>query len=315
MKLIISFSARKGGNCDEIAQYLAEEEDKILYFRDLNVHNCKKCDYECFNDGCKYRDDEIYHLYDSMINYQKVILVVPMYCSNPSSLYFIFNERSQDYFMFNENKYENIIKRLFIIGLYGEKEQNGNFITCFEKWFNGTKYSNHVLGIERHKYHLKREDSILAIKDITLQIDEFINPKKFKLEQSAMAVVRFEDKILTTTELVFGREALSLPKGHVEMNEMTLQAAIRECYEETNVKITAKDLVKELKSYYYEFLTPSNHLVRKMITPFLFQVVVPGEPLPKESRILSVQWLETEQFLNLCTYENVKNIVKDLDEE
>lgn len=35
-KLLISFSARENGNCDEIAKYLAKEEDKVIYFRKMN---------------------------------------------------------------------------------------------------------------------------------------------------------------------------------------------------------------------------------------------------------------------------------------
>ncbi len=108
MNLIISFSGRQNGNSDEIAKYISRDEDKIVYFRTLNVNGCKNCDYECFNDYCKYHDDEIYNLYAEMINYQKVVLIVPMYCGNPSSLYFIFNERCQDYFMHNGENYIEI---------------------------------------------------------------------------------------------------------------------------------------------------------------------------------------------------------------
>ena len=177
MRLFISFSARNNGNCAELIKYLAKEEDKIIYFRDLSIHSCCNCDYECFDSCCKYCDDDIYSLYEEMSNYQKVVLIVPMYCGNPSSLYFIFNERSQDYFMHNEDKYENLVKRLFIIGIYGDSEKYPDFIPCFEKWFNGTRYTNHVLGIERHKYNLKLKDSILGVDELKTMVDEFINPK------------------------------------------------------------------------------------------------------------------------------------------
>ena len=76
-KLLISFSARENGNCDEIAKYLAQEEDKVIYFRKMNVHNCSECDYECFSDYCKYHNDDIYNLYDEMNDYQKIVLIVP----------------------------------------------------------------------------------------------------------------------------------------------------------------------------------------------------------------------------------------------
>ena len=97
MKLMISFSGREDGNCDRIAKYIAKEVDKIIYLRDKNIHSCANCKYECFEGDCVYRDDDIYGIYDEMCNYDKVIFLVPMYCGNPSSLYFIFNERCQDY--------------------------------------------------------------------------------------------------------------------------------------------------------------------------------------------------------------------------
>lgn len=174
MNLIISFSGRKDGNCDQIARFISALEDKIIHFRDVSVHNCSHCDYECFSDYCKYHNDEIYDLYGSMLNYEKVILVVPMYCGNPSSLYFIFNERCQDFFMHHGEKYEDIISRLFIIGVYGKKEDTPDFIPCLEKWFNCSEYTGHVLGIERHKYGQKIGDSILDVDEVREAIRTFM---------------------------------------------------------------------------------------------------------------------------------------------
>ena len=312
MRLFISFSARKKGNCDCIAKHLSKEEDKIIYFRDLNIHSCSNCDYECFDNCCKYREDNIYSLYEEMQNYQKVILIVPMYCGNPSSLYFTFNERSQDYFVHNEDKYENLVKRLFIIGIYGDSEKSPDFIPCFEKWIKGTRYTNHVLGIERHKHNLKLNDSVLEVDELKTMIEEFINPTKAKVELSAMAVVMCNGKILSTNEMIYGKETLSLPKGHKEENESIIETAIRECYEETNIIVSKEDLVKELTSYSYEFLTPSNKLIRKTIIPFLFEVKEEGNPIPKEERMVSVQWMDKDEFIEKCTHENVKEIIKEI---
>ena len=173
MNLIISFSGRPGGNCTRIAEFIAAPEDKIVHFCNLNVHSCSNCDYECFAGPCKYRDDDIYGLYDEMCNYEKVILIVPMYCGNPSSLYFIFNERCQDYFMHNDT-YGEIIKRLYIIGVYGSEDNTPDFIPCFEKWFNCSEYSNRVLGIERHKLGQKMGDCVLNEDEVKRQISDFL---------------------------------------------------------------------------------------------------------------------------------------------
>ena len=97
-----------------------------------------------------------------------------MYCGNPSSLYFIFNERCQDYFMHNEDKYEDILSRLYIIGIYGNRESTPDFIPCFEKWFECSEYENRVLGIERHKYHQKPEDSVLDEEEVRIILKNFL---------------------------------------------------------------------------------------------------------------------------------------------
>lgn len=311
-KLFISFSARKNGNCDDIAQFLSSEQDEIVYFRNKNYHMCANCDYECFDQECKYRNDDIYEIFEKMQQYQKIVFIVPMYCGNPSSLYYVFNERSQDYFTHNEDKYIDLIKKLFIIGIYGDKEKSSDFVPCLEKWFNGSKYTNHVLGIERHKYNLKLKDSVLEIDEVRNVISEFINPANATEELSAMAVVLFGDCILATNELIYDRETLSLPKGHKEANESLIDTAIRECLEETNIIITKSDLIKELESFSYEFLTPANKLIRKTIVPFLFRVNDQGEPIAKEKRILSVRWMNKDEFLNSCTHEDVRNVVKTI---
>lgn len=97
-----------------------------------------------------------------------------MYGGNPSSLYFIFNERSQDYFMHNEN-YEDIISKMFYIGIYGSKEEYPYFLKHFETLYDAKECDKHILGIERHKYSLKLNESIMDIEEITKALNEFIN--------------------------------------------------------------------------------------------------------------------------------------------
>ncbi|MCI5939487.1 MAG: NUDIX domain-containing protein [Bacilli bacterium] len=139
-----------------------------------------------------------------------------------------------------------------------------------------------------------------------------INSNETKIELSAMAVVIYNGKILSINEIIYGKETLSLPKGHKEENESIIETAIRECYEETNIVISKEDLVKELSSYSYEFLTPSNKLIRKTIVPFLFEVQTEGNPIPKEERMISVQWMDKDEFIDKCSHENVKLVVKEI---
>ena len=129
------------------------------------------------------------------------------------------------------------------------------------------------------------------------------------IEQSAMAVVLCKGKILATVEDIYGKQVLSLPKGHNEQGETLLQTAIRECFEETNIVLTEENLVEPLIPYSYQFSTPSNKLVQKTIAPFLFKVENEGQPIAKEKRMISVQWMEISEFLEKCSYDNVKAIV------
>ncbi len=173
MDLIISFSGRENGNCDLISRYIASETDRVVYFRELDVHDCSGCKYECFDSRCKYREDDIYRLYESMSDYGKVFFVVPMYCGNPPSMYFKFNERSQDFFMQHGDCWEAIVSRLYIIGLYGSRETDPDFIPGLAKWFAPSLRPDHVLGIERHRYGQKIGDSILDVDEVRSMIDCF----------------------------------------------------------------------------------------------------------------------------------------------
>lgn len=132
------------------------------------------------------------------------------------------------------------------------------------------------------------------------------------MEVSAMAVVLCNGKILSTNEMIYGKEILSLPKGHREEGEALVETAIRECFEETNVALKKSDLIKELPSFSYEFFTAPNKRIRKTIVPFLFEIESEGAPMPKEERIRSVCWRKVDEFLEHCSHENVKTLVSGI---
>lgn len=130
------------------------------------------------------------------------------------------------------------------------------------------------------------------------------------IEHSAMAVVFCNGKILTTQENVYGALRLSLPKGHLESGETVIDAAIRECREETNVVISKDDFVAELESFVIKFTTPKGCRVEKVITPTLFVILSERNPKPREERIKAVEYLKIDDFLQNCSYENVREVVR-----
>lgn len=141
---------------------------------------------------------------------------------------------------------------------------------------------------------------------------DMINRQDVKKETSCMAVVLCGGKILATHEMIYGREVLSLPKGHVEDGETLIQTAIRECFEETNIALSEKDCVRELTSYSYEFLNHQGKLIRKTIVPFLFKIADANGAKAKEKQMVSVEWMDMDEFLQKCNYDSVKAIVREI---
>lgn len=134
--------------------------------------------------------------------------------------------------------------------------------------------------------------------------------KEIIQEHSAMAVVFCSGRILATKEDIYGKIVLSLPKGHIEAGETVLEAAIRECFEETNVVLIADNKIAELTAFKISFITPKGQNVEKIITPVLFKLNVEGNPKPLEARIKSVEYMCVDDFLANCAYDNVKQVVQ-----
>lgn len=169
--IFISFSARDFGNCYDIAHHKMNGNDMYVAFKDLSYHSCSKCSYECFTQRCKYRNDDIYNLIDASFQFKNIILLVPMYCSNPASLYFIFNERMQDYFNANSEKWDAFVNKIKIIAIFGSEEETPLFIPTLLQLVNGNQ--NKLLKIERHKYKLKLNDKVITNKQLLEKINNF----------------------------------------------------------------------------------------------------------------------------------------------
>ena len=169
--LYISFSARSNENSEQIIKYMMNELDEIICFKDLFINLCNKCNYECLNNNnCKYRYDDIYNLLDISLKYNKIVFVVPMYSGNPSSLYFTLLERMQDYFNNNVDNYSIFVNKLHIIGIYGSNEESPYFIPLISSILDNL---DKCLPIQRHKFEIKMNDSVIDNKYIVTLIDTY----------------------------------------------------------------------------------------------------------------------------------------------
>lgn len=131
-----------------------------------------------------------------------------------------------------------------------------------------------------------------------------------KKEKSAMAVVFLDNQILVTEELVYGNIKVSLPKGHIEIGENTIDCAIRECFEETNCKLKKEEVIKVLDPFVVNFVDHYNEEVEKIIYPIMFKINCLPPLKIKEERIKKVYFTNIDNFIEIASYENIKDIVK-----
>lgn len=175
---ILSFSARKTGNCFSLVNYIINKslnaKAEYISISDLDIHECSSCSYECMNGECIYNDDA-YSYFESTKEVDKIIWLVPMYCGNPSSLYFKLNERSQDFWMRNEAYYDEFLNKLFIIGI-GNMDEENPFKQIFEQLFSCSTVPSHILILETQKYGLNSiRDCLLDNKTVKKQVKKFLS--------------------------------------------------------------------------------------------------------------------------------------------
>ncbi|MCM1054071.1 MAG: NAD(P)H-dependent oxidoreductase [Bacteroides sp.] len=127
---VVNFSSRSNGNCFKFSQYIIsilneQNEQGDIFFIDfskINANSCGRCNYECFDDVCINKNDDIYAAYRKIIKCGQVISVVPIYCGLPCSNFFLFNERVQGALDDKEfDLYDKIKNRYIIIGNDGYK--------------------------------------------------------------------------------------------------------------------------------------------------------------------------------------------------
>lgn len=123
-----------------------------------------------------------------------------------------------------------------------------------------------------------------------------------KFEKSCGCVIINDDKVLLVKQ-VDGH--WGFPKGHVEENETEEETAIREVYEETNLQV-------EIFSDFYKKVTysPRENVMKDVI--FFLARPKSIDTKPQEAEISKVEWVSFDEALNILTYEDTKNILKEV---
>lgn len=137
--VIVSFSARKHGNCENIADRLqAIFPEAMLYrFSEFTIQPCGCCHYECFSPSglCPQADNQEQTLMEAIVRSKMTFFVVPNYCDYPCANFFAFNERSQCYFQHRPElveAYMEVPKKFIVVSNTGQD----NFREAFRQHTN-----------------------------------------------------------------------------------------------------------------------------------------------------------------------------------
>lgn len=98
------------------------------------------------------------------------------------------------------------------------------------------------------------------------------------------------------------------PKGHSEKKESPREAAIRELFEETQLKVSRFLSENTFKEHYFFYL--QGKLISKTVEFFPAEVV--GEVKLQEEELSGHMWLQPDQALSKLTYEGDKGIMQQL---
>lgn len=108
--------------------------------------------------------------------------------------------------------------------------------------------------------------------------------------------------------LVHQKDHWSFPKGHVEGNELPLETAKRELFEETGIKdITVIPDITFVDEFTF---TRDNILTKKKNTYFLATVSTTEGLQPQIGEISECRFVTYEEALNLFEFENSKEVLR-----
>ena len=167
------------------------------------------------------------------------------------------------------------------------------------------KFSNREIGEVKNKlYELVLGDEIENEKEALLKyiVKHYNLENKFEYEKSCGAIVFNEntEKILLVK---MHNGNWGFPKGHIESNETKEETAIREVFEETNIKIKIiPNFEREIK------YIPNENTIKKVT---FFAGITQEENVTVDSQeIEDFKWCGYEEALKLVTYKLQKDVLE-----
>ena len=130
----------------------------------------------------------------------------------------------------------------------------------------------------------------------------------FKQIISCIGTVIYIDKTIYVAVLKDKDNNWVLPKGHLKKNETYIEAAIREVFEETNIKLNKENLICKIGEFnYFSELENSD----KNIKVYLFKTDKMQKIIPLEKEnFIEGKWLTLENAINKIKYQEQKDLLE-----
>jgi multimeric flavodoxin WrbA len=99
--LAVVVSARKQGNCFDIASYILDQlKEKgaiteLVNFWDYQITPCQHCEYECLQKQLCPIEDDVEAIWRKVWETELLFLIIPNYGGMPPALWLAFSQRSQ----------------------------------------------------------------------------------------------------------------------------------------------------------------------------------------------------------------------------
>lgn len=123
-----------------------------------------------------------------------------------------------------------------------------------------------------------------------------------KKEKSCGTIIIENNKVLLIQQT---DNAWGFPKGHVENNEKEQETAIRETKEETNLDVEIISNKKYIINY------KINNEIDKEVIFFLAKKT--SDKIKKQDEeIKNIKWVDLTKAFDIITYENTKNLYKEV---
>jgi uncharacterized protein len=101
---------------------------------------------------------------------------------------------------------------------------------------------------------------------------------------------------------------VGFPKGHQEKNEQDIETAVRETYEETNIKSFLYDNIKTSMRYYIR-----NEIDKEVV--LYLGIPLSNQLLKQDSEVKHAIWVNEDDVLNLLTHQNTKDAFVDIHQQ